>query len=77
MWWDDAWAVVALFADMASLVSVILEHHISGSKIIIELGLLDTNSLAPARFHRTVGRWIGSCAFPTVIWWVYPYVVLK
>lgn len=27
MWWDDAWAVVALLADVASLSAVVLQQR--------------------------------------------------
>ena len=36
MWWDDAWVVVALFADAASLIFFAPEQYIPGSKIVVE-----------------------------------------
>ena len=77
MWWDDGWAVIALFADIASLASVILEQPVPGGKIIIELTRgLEThthgNTLISGRFpYSNIGQWITFCAFPTITWCVF------
>ena len=38
MWWDDAWAVVALLADVASLSTIVLQQRTlqASSKTIVE-----------------------------------------
>ena len=35
MWWDDVWAVVALLADAASLISIVLGQFMFDSKTIV------------------------------------------
>ncbi|KAH0834844.1 hypothetical protein J3R83DRAFT_10465 [Lanmaoa asiatica] len=53
MWWDDAWAVLAFLADVAFLIAAVLEQPIQHDPF--------------PRFF-TIGNWIISFAYPTLMW---------
>ncbi|KAH0834882.1 hypothetical protein J3R83DRAFT_10527 [Lanmaoa asiatica] len=53
MWWDDAWTVLAFLADIAFLITAVLEQPIPDDAL-------------PRYF--CVGNWIVSFAYPTLMW---------
>ncbi|KAF8551771.1 hypothetical protein OG21DRAFT_241867 [Imleria badia] len=54
VWWDDAWALVALLADRASLISLVLEQFIPGT--------------SANHGFTFIGQWNGAFAFSTIVW---------
>ncbi|KAF8434784.1 hypothetical protein L210DRAFT_968463 [Boletus edulis BED1] len=53
IWWDDGWAMLAFLAEIAWLVTAIIEQPVSDASI-------------PRLFY--AGNWIVSFAYPTLMW---------
>ena len=73
LWWDDAWATLALLADVACLVVTALEQPIPGGMTIMKharLPLTNVRADSIPRFFE-IGEWIFSLAYPILIWCVH------